>query len=67
MGCRGKRPRKVIRAREWRELPEILEPGVYYVRGVKFTVCEPLPREAMRQTIRGIMMLEKKYGKSSHI
>lgn len=32
------------KADSWRELPEILDPGVYSVGSVKFTVKEPIFR-----------------------
>ena len=36
---------KIIKAKSWGELPEILGPGIYNVGGVTFTIKEPMPRE----------------------
>jgi len=36
---------KVVKVKSWAELPEILEPGIYNVGGVTFTIKEPIPRE----------------------
>ena len=52
---------KVIKAKSWDELPEILEPGEYYVDGEKFTIVEPVERDVWRQVIKGIKRLHKRY------
>ena len=52
---------RVVRAKSWSELPEILEPGVYEVDGEKFTVTEPVEREFMFMAISGIKRLHKRY------
>jgi len=33
---------RVVRAKSWEELPEVLEPGVYEVYGERFTIVEPI-------------------------
>ena len=43
---------KVVKAKSWRDLPEILEPGIYNVGGVTFTVKEPTPREEVEYVYR---------------
>lgn len=45
-------PGRVVRVRSWSELPEILEPGTYYVNGRRVVVYSPVSREALRKTSR---------------
>ncbi len=52
---------RVIKARSWDELPEILEPGEYYVDGERFTIVEPVERDVWLQVIKGIKRLHKRY------
>lgn len=62
MSCNGAILAKhAIRAKSWSELPEILDPGTYIVDGEKFTIVEPMERDAMRMAIKGIKKLHKKY------
>ena len=42
---------KVVRARSWEELPEVLEPGVYIVDDRRLTVREPVSRDALRRAL----------------
>jgi hypothetical protein len=56
----AQRPR-VVRARSWDELPEILEPGTYIVDGEKFIVVEPVEKEFMRMAISGIKKFHAQY------
>jgi len=52
---------RVVRAESWSDLPEVLEPGTYYVDGEKFTVVEPVEKEFMRMAIPGIKKLHTRY------
>ena len=36
----------------WDELPEVLEPGVYFVNGEKHTILETIERDLLWLTIR---------------
>jgi len=42
---------RIVKARTWEELPEVLEPGVYIVDDTKLTVREPVGREALRKAL----------------
>ncbi|MEB3780303.1 MAG: hypothetical protein GSR85_08765 [Desulfurococcales archaeon] len=55
------RPEKVVKAKSWDELPDILEPGEYNVDGEKFVVYEPVEKEFMLMSIRGIKEMHKRY------
>jgi len=52
---------RVVKAKSWSELPEILEPGEYHVSGEKFIVYEPVEKEFMRMTVRGVKEMHKRY------
>ena len=52
---------RVIMAKSWDELPEVLEPGEYHVDGERFTIVEPVEKEFMRMAISGIKKLHKRY------
>jgi hypothetical protein len=43
---------KIIKVKSWDELPEVLEPGIYNVAGVTFTIKEPIPREEVEYVYR---------------
>ena len=63
-GCaplaKGQRLR-VVRARSWDELPEVLEPGVYIVNGRRHTVLEPIEKELLLKIIRRVSKLKGKF------
>jgi len=42
---------RIVKARTWNDLPEVLEPGVYIVDGRKLTVREPVGRDALRKAL----------------
>ena len=42
---------KIVKARSWSELPEVLEPGVYIVDGRRLTVREPVGRDTLRRAL----------------
>ena len=42
---------RVVRVRSWSELPDILEPGEYYVNGERVVVRERVSRDALKRTI----------------
>lgn len=42
---------RIIKARSWSELPEVLEPGVYIVDGRRLTVREPVGRDTLRRAL----------------
>ena len=46
----GRRPR-VVRVRVWSRLPEVLEPGVYIVNGLRVVVRERVARDALKRTV----------------
>ena len=48
----GSQKLRVIRVDSWDELPEVLEPGVYIVRGKRIEVYEPMHRDNLRRIIR---------------
>ena len=52
---------RVVRAKSWEELPEVLEPGVYEVNGEMFTIVEPIERDIWRQIVKGIKRLHRRY------
>lgn len=41
----------ITRARSWKDLPEVLEPGVYIVDGEKVVVRERVSRDSLRRTL----------------
>ncbi len=43
---------RVIQVDSWDDLPEVLEPGVYIVRGKRIEVFEPMHRDNLRRIIR---------------
>ena len=43
---------RIVRARSWSELPEILEPGVYYVNGRRYTIRVRVSKKAVVEAIR---------------
>ena len=42
---------RIVEARDWRELPEVLEPGVYIIAGERIEVEEKVSRDALKRTI----------------
>ncbi|NPA05738.1 MAG: hypothetical protein GXO09_06570 [Crenarchaeota archaeon] len=52
---------KIIRAKSWDELPEILEPGEYEVNGERFRIMEPVERDTWHKIIKGIKKLHARY------
>ncbi len=55
------KPGRVVRAKSWSELPEILEPGTYYVDGSKFVIHEPVEKEFWMMAVKGVKRLAKRY------
>ena len=55
------RPARVVKARSWNELPEILEPGEYHVDGVRITIREPVEKDEVMMFVRGVKRLADKY------
>lgn len=43
---------RVVKVASWSSLPELLEPGVYYVAGIKFTVKEAIPRREVEYVFK---------------
>lgn len=43
---------RIVRARSWSELPETLEPGVYYVNGEKHTIKARVRKEDLLKALR---------------
>ena len=52
---------RVVKAKTWDELPEVLEPGEYHVDSERFTVVEPVEKEFMRMAVSGIKKLHERY------
>ena len=50
---------RVVKVKTWNELPEILEPGVYYINGERITVKERVSRDSLKRTI---MIMKKRGG-----
>ena len=48
----GSQRLRVIRVDSWDDLPEVLEPGVYIVKGKRIEVYEPMHRDNLRRIIR---------------
>ncbi|MEB3778630.1 MAG: hypothetical protein GSR85_00135 [Desulfurococcales archaeon] len=46
------KPEKVVRVKSWSELPETLEPGVYYVDGERHTIKARVRREDLLKALR---------------
>ena len=42
---------RVIEVRSWRDLPEVLEPGIYVVAGERIEVEERVSRDALMRTL----------------
>ncbi len=42
---------KIVEVRSWRELPEMLEPGVYVIAGERVEVLERVSRDALMRTL----------------
>ncbi len=42
---------KIIEVSSWKELPEVLEPGVYIVAGERIEVEEKVSRDALMRTL----------------
>ncbi|MCE4599502.1 MAG: hypothetical protein F7C81_04825 [Desulfurococcales archaeon] len=55
------KPEKVIRARSWDELPDILEPGEYRIDGVTLRLKEPLEKEDAMELVSLVKRVDKKY------
>ena len=55
------RKARVIRARSWDELPEILPPGTYYVGDVKVEIRERVSKEEAMMVVSGIKHFAKEY------
>ena len=52
MGAQGVAQKtRVVKAKTWDELPDVLEPGVYIVGGRKLTVREPVGKDALRKAL----------------
>ena len=49
---------RVVRVKSWSELPEVLEPGEYYVNGERVVMRERVSRDALKRTI--IIMKRRK-------
>ena len=45
---------RIVEARSWRCLPEILEPGVYIVSGERIEVLEKVSRDALRNSLEAM-------------
>lgn len=43
---------KVVKARSWKDLPEILEPGIYNVSGETYTIEEDVPKKVVLRTLK---------------
>jgi len=41
---------RIVRAKSWSELPEVLEPGTYYVGGERIVVRERVSRDSLKRT-----------------
>ena len=52
---------KIIKVKDWSELPEILKPGTYYIDGVKVTVRKPVEKEEVMMFTHGVKKLADKY------
>ena len=52
---------RVVKVRSWRDLPEVLKPGVYIVDGVRIKVYEEEDRDFIRMAVRGIKELHREY------
>jgi len=55
------RPGKIVRARSWSELPEVLEPGEYRIDGVILRLDEPLEKEDAMELVSLVKRVDKKY------
>ncbi len=42
---------RVVRVKSWSELPEILEPGEYYINGRKYTIKATVSKKAVKDAI----------------
>ena len=42
---------RVVRAEKWEDLPEVLEPGVYYVNHERIVVKERVSRESLKRAL----------------
>ncbi len=45
------KPERIIKVRSWSELPETLEPGVYFINGDRIVVRETVSRDALKRTM----------------
>ncbi|MEB3789556.1 MAG: hypothetical protein GSR72_06660 [Desulfurococcales archaeon] len=52
---------KIIVAKNWKDLPEILRPGEYYVDGERFVVETPVEKEFMKMAVSGVKEMHKRY------
>ena len=43
---------KVVKAKSWRDLPEILEPGIYNVGGETYTIEEDVPKRVILRALK---------------
>lgn len=42
---------KIMEVRYWKELPEVLEPGIYIIAGERIEVEEKISRDALMRTL----------------
>ncbi len=54
------KPEKIVKAKSWSELPETLEPGVYFINGDRIVVRETVSRDALKRTI---VIMKRRGGK----
>ena len=43
---------RIIRVSGWSELPDVLEPGIYYIDGHKYTIKARVSKKAVLDAIR---------------
>ncbi|MEB3779112.1 MAG: hypothetical protein GSR85_02610 [Desulfurococcales archaeon] len=55
------KPEKVVKAKSWDELPEILEPGEYHVGDIKIIVRESVEKDEVVMFTRGVKKLADRY------
>lgn len=56
----GAKPRVVV-ARSWDGLPEVLEPGEYRIDGAVLRLREPLEKEDAMELVALVKKIDKKY------
>ena len=60
MGCLGLAG-KVIIVSNWKDLPDVVKPGVYKVDGVTIRVREPTEKEELVMFVKGVKKLADEY------